>query len=183
MRYLLSFFAVIGLVVVVFILIFRGLTGDEGVKNLKALTEYADTDTVMQFTMTGPIVSEQQRSAIRITIGNNENKIDILQGYDEVVSATKSYPSNSAAYGTFLRALDLLGYNRGSENPNLKDERGYCADGNLFYYDIKNGDNQIQRYWKTSCNEGNFSGKVQDIEDLFKAQIPDFDTFTQDVEL
>jgi|SRR5688572_1946278 len=186
MRYLLGFFAVIGLVILVIVLILRGLSGGgDAPKDLKSLTEYTHTDVVMQYTTTGPIVSDQERYALRITVGRSENKIEALNGYNEIVFATQTYPSNAEAYGTFLRALDLLGYNRGSDSDNLKDERGYCADGNLNLFEIKSDDsrNSVQRFWLTTCGEGNFRGDAGKINNLFIAQIPDYSAFANNVAL
>lgn len=183
MRYLLGFFAVIGLVIVVFVLILRGLSGGgDSIKDTKPLTDYTHSDVVMQYTITGPLVSDQQRYALRITVGRSENKIEALNGYHGIVFATKVYPNNSEAYGTFLRALDILGYDLGSDNPNLKDERGYCPDGNLSLFEIKEGQRNIQRFWQTTCGEGNYRGEPS-VNDLFIKQIPDYNTFVQNVAL
>lgn len=183
MRYLLGLLGIIGLVIVVVILIMRGLSGDDSAKQGPQLTSYTDTSTVMRFASEGPINADTAHQAIRITVGRHESKAEILQGYQGTIANTLSYSSNAQAYGVFLRALDLLGFNLGSDDPATQDARGFCPDGNLHTLEIMEGDRQIQRYWQTSCGEGNFRGNLPKLIDLFEAQIPDLGNFARDVEL
>lgn len=184
MRYLLGFLAVIGLVVVVVVLIIRGLSGgDNTTENGVKLTDYTHTDTVMRMTIEGPINSEQVHQSVRVTVGRSESKVEALQGYENAVFDSRSFGSNSEAYGTFLRALDLLDYNRGSDNEALEDARGYCPEGNLYTFEIIDSNSSLQRYWLTSCGEGTFAGQAGKIQKLFKAQIPDYGKFIRNVNL
>lgn len=183
MRYLFGLLGVVGLIIVVVILIVRGLSGDDGSKDIKPLTEYAQTNTIMQLTVEGPVNADKIHQSVRIKVGRNEAKAEILQGYYNDIANTVTYPSNPEAYGVFLRALDLLNFNAGSNDPNLTDSRGYCPDGNLYILEIFDGSREIQSYWRTTCDEGSFQGELGDIIDLFEAQIPDYGAFTKDVEL
>lgn len=183
MRYLLGLLGVVGLIIVVVILIVRGLTGDDGAKAAKPLTDYAATNAVMRLTIEGPVNADKVHQSVRITVGQTESRTEILQGYNYDVTNTLSYPNNKESYGVFLRALDLLGFNVGNDDPKLTDARGFCPDGNLYTLEIYEGGREIQRYWQTSCDEGSFKGKLGRISDLFEAQIPDYGTFTKDVQL
>lgn len=183
MRYLLGLLGIVGLVIVVVVLIIRGFSGDDAAKAGPSLTAYAQSNAVMRFTTEAPVNADAAHQSVRITVGGRESKAEILQGYRYDVVNTLSYASNEEAYGVFLRALDLLGFNRGSDDPELQDGRGYCPEGNMFVLEITEGNGQIQRYWKTSCGEGNFGGDLPALEELFKAQIPDLGNFTRDVEL
>lgn len=183
MRYMLGFLGVIALIIVVLVLIIRGLSGDDAVKDLKPLTDYTNTDTVMQFTAEGQIDADVVHQSLRISVSRTEARAEILQGYNDTVVDTISYPNNSEAYGVFLRALDLQQFNRGNPSETLKDERGFCADGNLYLFEIKENGQEAQRFWKTSCGEGNFGGNPAKIEQLFKAQIPDLGNFARNVNL
>ncbi|HZM64282.1 MAG TPA: hypothetical protein VFB59_04075 [Candidatus Saccharimonadales bacterium] len=182
MRYLLGLLGVVGLIIVVVILVIRGFSGDDA-KVGPSLTQYTDTATVMRFTTEAPINADKIHQAVRITVGRNESKAEILQGYNDTVANTATYPSNPEAYGVFLRALDLLGFSKGNDDPTMQDERGFCADGNLYTLEIMENGRQIQRYWKTSCDEGNFVGELGKIDELFQAQIPDLGNFMRDVNL
>ena len=183
MRYLLGLLGIVGLVIVVVVLIIRGFSGDDGATAGPSLTQYSQSNVVMRFTTEARVNADVAHQSLRITVGAHESKAEILQGYHYDVVDTLSYPSNEEAYGVFLRALDLLGFNRGSDDPNLQDERGFCPAGNTFLLEITEGDRQIQRYWKTSCDEGNFAGDLVSLEELFKEQIPDLSNFAHDVQL
>lgn len=183
MRYLLGLLGIVGLVIVVVVLIIRGLGGDDAAKAGPSLTDYSQSNVVMRFTTEAPVNADAAHQSVRITVGGGESKAEILQGYRYDVVDTLSYASNEEAYGVFLRALDLLGFNRGSDDTSLQDSRGVCPEGNLFVLEITEGNRQIQRYWQTTCGEGNFAGDLPALEEIFKAQIPDLGNFTRDVEL
>ncbi|MGH7158256.1 MAG: hypothetical protein ACREGD_04290 [Candidatus Saccharimonadales bacterium] len=183
MRYLLGLLGVIGLVIVVVILIIRGLSGDGTAKDVKPLSEYAQTSTVVSLNIDGPVDADMVHQSVRITVGRYQAMAEILQGYPGKVTNTISYPNNSDAYGVFLRALDLLNFNTGVKDPNLADPRGYCPSGNLYTLRIQDGGDEIQNYWRTSCKQGTFKGELGKITDLFEAQIPDYSNFIKDVNL
>lgn len=183
MRYLLGLLGIIGLVIVVVVLIIRGFAGDDTAKDQKPLADYTQTSAVMRLTVEGPINAESQHQAVRVTVGRAEAKAEILQGYHQSVVNSVSHPNNEAAYGVFLRALDLLNFNAGSDDPKLADPRGYCPDGNLYTLQIYQDGREIQSYWRTSCKQGTFGGELAKITDLFEAQIPNYGNFIKDVEL
>lgn len=182
MRYFLGFLAAIGLIAIVFFLIIRGFSG--GSKDVQSqLTDYTATDTVMQFTIDGRVTAEQQHHAARVTIGRHESKIEIIRGYQGQVIEQVVYPNNEQAYGTFLRALQLLGYTKGSTDPKVADERGVCPSGQRYIFEIVTGSANVQRYWNTSCGGGSFKGDSAKIRALFREQIPDFSKITGKYEL
>lgn len=179
MRYFLGFLGVVVLIVVVFVLVVRGLSGggNNTPKSTTNLANYANTTTVMRYTAEGPVVANQNYNEVRITIGRDANTIEVVQGYEGQVVKAKTYPNNREAYGSFLRALQLLGYTNGVENSGLDDERGYCPGGNRYVYEIISGSADVQRYWKGTCGVGTFQGQSQNIRALFRKQIPDYGTF------
>lgn len=176
MKYFFGFLASIGLIVFVFILIMRGFSGGNAKKNIPApLTDYTSTSVLMQYTMDGPINADQEHKALRITVGQDQTKIELLQGYTQAVSETKTYENNQDAYGAFLRALDVAGYTKGNTDSSKKDQRGYCPTGYRYSYDIVDGSNTKQHFWATSCGgQGTFKGNVNQVRNLFQSQIPNF---------
>jgi hypothetical protein len=183
MRYFIGFLSVFALVLLVLLLIIRGLSGDDSDKNQRKLSDYARSDTVMRLTIDGPINADTEHQGVRVTIGRSENSVEILQGYRRIAVASQTYANNEQAYITFLKALQLLGYTRGNPDENLRDERGYCPEGDRYIFEIKTGSQEIQRYWRTTCKEGTFRGDTTPVINLFQAQIPDYAEFTKDVEL
>ncbi len=183
MRYFIGLLSIVAFVLAVALLVVRGITGGGEPKDKINLADYANTDTVMRLTIDGEINSEQEHRAVRITIGRDEARMDILNGYNQYVANTFNFPNTSAGYETFLRALQLLGYTKGDDDPNLKDERGYCPSGNRYVFEVRENGWEAQRFWRSSCKEGNFGGDTTRVIDLFQRQIPDYNSLLGDVRL
>jgi hypothetical protein len=181
MRYFLGFLASIGLVILVFVLVLRGFGGKHAPVDQNPLTDYANSDSIVRMTVDGPIVSDEQHQAYRITVGRSETRIETLQGYEYDSIATKTYNNNQEGYTNFLRALDLAGFSKGNNQADSQadDERGVCAFGDRFVFEIINGTSQIQRYWSTSCGgQGTFKGSSENVKRLFDKQVPTADYST-----
>lgn len=180
MRYFLGFLVAIGLIVLVFILIIRGLTGGPKQSNVQTLlTDYSKTETVMRITVDGAVNADQQHRKVRITVGRDENVLETLRGYQDEVIETKTYPNNEESYYTFLRAIQLQGYTKGIDDPERADERGQCPTGKRYIFEIVTGNATVQRFWKTSCGPGTFNGNSGTIRLLFQKQVPDYSKMTR----
>lgn len=177
MRYFLGFLAAVALVIVVFILIIRGFGGRE--RSLQTdMVDYAKTETVMRMTVQGKVNADQDHRSTTVTIGRSSNTINLIQGYEGHVLQTKTYESNENAYATFLRALQLQGYEKGIDDPARQDSRGVCPTGKVYTFEIITGSATVQRFWTTSCGGGTFRGNASVIRQLFRAQIPDYSEVT-----
>lgn len=177
MKYFFGFLASIGLVILVFVLVLRGFGGKHGVAR-NPLTDYANSDAIVRITVDGPIVSDQQHQAYRITVGRSEMRIETLQGYQYDPIDTKTYQNTQEGYANFLRALDIAGFTKGTKDPDsqAQDERGVCAFGDRYIFEIINGTSQVERYWSTTCGgQGTFKGNTVTAKRLFDKQIPSAD--------
>ena len=183
MRYFLWFLVSIGLIVLAIVLMVRGFHSGTSPVSTSPLVRYANSDTVMQVTVEGPLVSEQKHQGYRVTVGQTEAQIEALQGYEDTVTQTKTYANSQNGYANFLRALDLAGYQKGSTDPKKADSRGYCPGGAVYTFEIVNADGSTpEKFWATSCGgQGNFGGSVSKVLTLFEQQIPDFDTVTSNL--
>lgn len=182
MRYFLGFLVAIGLIVLVFILVLHGFSGgnkNKATKTQTALVDYATTNTTMQLTMDGPITADQKHQGIRISVGRSESKIELYQGYQNDVTLTKTYANNQDGYAQFLRALDLAGYTKKNTDASRRDERGVCATGKRYIYEIM-GSGDTQRTWSSSCSngQGSFIGNGPQVRTLFEQQIPEYSQLT-----
>ena len=177
MRYFLGFLGIVALVVLVFVLVVRGFSDHSSTKNQINLTDYTNTATQVELIAEGPVTADQSYQELHITVGQYSTNVEILQGYNGQVVKTETYPNNANAYGTFLRALQLLNYTSGNSNANMADERGYCPTGQRYVYEIVNGPDITQRYWSGSCGVGTFKGNATSINTLFIDQVPDFSDF------
>ncbi len=183
MRYLLLFLIGIGLIVLIFVLLLKNFSSSN-VAPKKPLIDYATTNAVMQITISGPVVADQNHKEVQVTIGQTANQINIIQGYQGTIINTQTYQNNESAYAVFLRAIDSAGFTDGNSNPNLTDDRGFCAQGDTYNFEIINGPSTVQNYWATNCgSQGTFQGDVGLIMSLFQAQIPNYGTVTSNVSL
>ena len=185
-RYIVGFLLAIGLIVIVIILIIKALTGSpknqtQQVQNLPSL---ANSGSTVQLTIDSPVTAPQNHKDIIINIGNAQASLRVTQGYEGDTVRQKSYPMDANAYTVFLKALDYNGFTKGNNDASQQDERGHCATGDRYMYEVVDSDgNTLQHYWYTSCNNGTFQGNVSIIQQLFTNQIPDYSSLTGDVSL
>jgi hypothetical protein len=175
MRYFFGFLLAIGLIVLVFVLIFKGFHHTSAPKNQLNLTNYVQTDTAVRYTLDGPITADQKHVGIRITVNNISATIETYHGYGKTVTQTKTYINTQESYANFLRALQLAGYTSGSTDPKKTDERGFCPLGNRYIFEVVNRGEDLQRFWFSSCGQGTFRGKSPLVRTLFRQQVPDYD--------
>lgn len=184
MRYFTAFLVAIGLIVLVFVIIIKSITGGGGSKSTTInLNNYASTPATAQLTIDGPINADQTHQQVQITVGNSQTTFQILSGYQGTVKTTKTFESNQASYAVFLHALSLAGFTEGNSDPNLKDERGYCPTMDRYIFELDEGADRIERYWSSECGQGNFKGDTGTVLELFQAQVPNYDDLTGDLEL
>lgn len=188
MRYVIGFIGIIAILVLIIVLIVRGIGGGGGGSNQSKSIDLADYETATSqviYTTEGPVSASQTHDSIRIAVDQSEATIQIIQGYEDKVTRSKTYPMNSSSYAAFLLSLKHAGFTLGDDNPDFKDERGYCATGDRYIYELKDNDEQVQRYWNTSCDssQGTFKGKSGTVDELFSLQIPDYDDLTSGVNL
>lgn len=187
-KYVLGFIAAIGLIVVVIVLLVRSLfsapSQNPAVVPQMAFTNYADTATTVQLTVDSPITAPTQHHDIIINVGNVNTVLTITQGYDGEVVRSHTYPMSVDSYRVFLAAIFINGFTQGGADPSAKDERGHCALGDRFIYEVIDPSGQTtQRYWSTSCGSGTFNGESTIIRTLFRTQVPDYFQETNDIQL
>lgn len=180
LRYIIGFFVTIGLIILLIVLLFTGGNSDSKTvpKTGKQLSSYANTDTQVRLSIDGPIISNQEHQSVRFTVDQNNVVLDTLKGYDGAVTDTKTYANTQASYFAFLSSLQLLNFTEGKvPNADLKSEAGHCAQGQRYVFEIIQNGSDIQRYWATSCGGPHtYLGNVQSTIDLFKQQIPDYES-------
>lgn len=182
MRYFLGFLAVVTLVIVVFVLVLRGFTGDKPKEEINLL-DYANSQTVVRLVVDGPVVADQNHQGYSITVGRDANVIEVTKGYNEEVVRAQTYSNNSEAYANFLRALQLQNFTKGVDDPSRAEMRGFCPNGSRFVFEIETTGRNVQRFWTSTCGGGTFRGNSAAVRNLFSRQIPDFNKLTADVRL
>ena len=175
MRYFTGFLVSVGLIILILVIILKS-GGSSNHPQPINLNSYANSDATVQLTIDGPINADQIHQSIQISIGRSESRSQLFQGYQGNIKTTNIYQNNQDAYTVFLHALNLVGFTKGNNDPKLSDERGYCPAGERYVFELtESGD--IERYWATSCgSQGTYGGSVIKTLDLFKKQIPDYNS-------
>jgi hypothetical protein len=155
----------IGVLIFIFLLIFviiKLLSGGSAPKNLPpSLISYANSDTVVRYIIDNPTQNDSTHRDIIITVGKDAATLTITGGYNGNVISSNSFTSNPNAYAAFLAGLEKsAAFTKGNTTASAQDERGYCATGNRYSYDIVDGDGKrIQHFWSTTCGTKTFKGE------------------------
>lgn len=148
---------------------------------VKDLPSYAQTDTSVRFTLDGPVTANQTHNDVIIEVNNSMATLTVTKGYNNELVRTKNYLTGTALYEVFLRAINFAGFTKGKDNSPIADERGRCALGSRFIYEVVDGSGNVtSHYWRSTCGTGTFEGNFSQINTLFRNQIPDYSQLTQD---
>jgi hypothetical protein len=184
MRYIIGIVVALGLIVFVIILLVKSFGGSAPVTQKISLPSYANTSAIVRMTIDGPVTSDQTHEDVQMSVDSNQATLTVTQGYDGQVISTNSYATGSNAFAVFLRSLDTYGFTLGNTNSALKDERGQCANGDRYIYEIIDGNsNTVQHLWHTSCGTGTSKASYGAIGELFENQFPDYDQIVNNVNI
>lgn len=194
MRYFIGFLISIGLIIILIVLLLTGGGGDSDrpaqpeeptrPKTVSQLAEFATTNAVVRLTINGPINSDQEHQAVRITVGQNDTVYEQINGYQGTVASQQTFVSNSDAYSNFLYAIGRAGFLRGDDSKALANEKGYCPLGQRYVFELIDGSERLLRYWATSCRSApkTYHGNVNLTNGLFENQVPGYNDLTADLE-
>jgi hypothetical protein len=173
-RIILFILIAVGLIWLMIILIGKALSGGSTPTTTapQSLVSYATTDADFVMLIDGPVQSDQTHQSLRITVGRDQNTVELMNGYEGQVVNQASFASNSTAFAAFLKSLDKVGFGRAVSSSISADERGYCPFRNRFVYTIEQDNAQKRRAWTTSCGTGNYLGERASTRRLFINQIP-----------
>ncbi len=185
MRYFLGFFATI---LLIFLLIFLLFSGDKKPKapTGKTLDSYAATDAEVRLTTDGPVNAEEQHKQVRISVNRQNVTFEHIGGYNGNIVKRQQFNNTENAYTAFLLSLAHAGFTRTETKPDpaLRDERGYCPEGDRYVFELVQNDKDVLRSWATSCDKPKtYLGAVGLTLDLFQAQVPNYSDLTQDIVL
>lgn len=193
MKYFIGFLITVGLIILAFFLVFKSLgnnTSSSKTQNSPAVvSSYAASDTQVRMRVEGKVISETEHTAYQITVGRSEVRLETFTGYNNQIKETLTYTNTQESYTNFLKALDYAGYMKGLANitDSQKDDRGACANGRRFIFEIVSGSSTKQRYWTSSCRNvtGTFRGNSDEVRRLFERQLPakDYSKFVSSLNL
>ncbi len=167
------------LLVVILIVVFSG--GGPATQPKAAIATYANDPTAQAtLLIDGPEGAGSNHNQIQIIITNSTSTINIIQGYNDNIIKSKTYPNSEAGFHVFLRSLEYSEFDIGNNDPKLSQASGYCPLGNRYIFSFNADNTLIQRYWITSCagDPHTFDGNLDLTVTLFQNQIEDFNSIT-----
>lgn len=180
-RYIIGILAVIGLIIILIILLIP--SGPKTANKNSPLVSYASSNATVRLTIDGPINADQIHTAVQIEVGKNNVTYLQLTGYNGQVVKLQTYPNTEASYDVFLHALFYAGYSEGNTSSRLRDEKGVCALGDRYVFELISGTSDIQRFWATNCGGlKTYNGNVEQTLTLFENQVPDYENLIQGID-
>jgi hypothetical protein len=140
----------------------------------------------VRMTVRGPIVAEENFRSYRIAVDSSGRNLSTYSGYAEQVIDSKQLSNTVKAYEEFVYALDKANLMTGAAlTGEADDTRGICASGSIYEFEVVQGGMVTKRLWTSTCkgSPGSFKGSVEQVEKLFKAQIPDHKTLLKPIDL
>jgi hypothetical protein len=179
MRYIFGFLIGIGLIVLLFVLIFHHGGPAPAPNGINRLVDFANSTATVSYTDDYPVKADQTHNIVTTVVGRDQASTTVEQGYQGTVIRSQSFANNPTAYAAFLRALQVSGFANGKDDPALSDYRGYCPMGHRYIFEVKDGSRTLMQRWATSCgNTGTFSGRTSTVIQLFRLQVPTYNQLT-----
>lgn len=152
---------------------------------LKALPDYANTDATVSMEIDGRVNGDETHRAIRLTVGRDQRDLQVIQGYSGNVIQSNTFYNTQAAYDVFLRSIRGGGFTLRLKGTTYTDERGVCPLGDRYIFTLSQNNDDLSRLWGTTCGTkvGTLGGSRSFLQQLFQAQIPDYDKLTAQVQL
>jgi len=182
MRYILAAIGIVVLIIFVVIIVMRGSSGPSSKSasaNTVTLTDYINKDSQVTLTTYGPVVGNDQRQAVRITVSPNNRFFSILRTYESLPENAQVYGNNQTAYSFFMHSLSGLGFSNERTVKN-QDELGACPFGQVTVYQLFSQGKQVLNTWSSNCTtkDGTFAGSASGVTRLFQAQITNYSELT-----
>lgn len=181
----------LGIILIVFVVVqgvrFAGNLGQDDspadIVRETTLEDFANSDSQVRLTYSGPVEGQEEFDQIRMTISRNQRSLEIIKGYGQDVAKRQRLSNTPEAYATLLRALYINNFTRSQANDLGDDARGVCFRGKRIVGEVIDSGQTVQSLWAASCGRslGTMDARWRDILKLFEAQFPDYRDFTRDV--
>jgi hypothetical protein len=177
--------AIAGLVALVRLLFFSGSSTpivDTSKDQLLSSTEGSS----VSMTVRGPIVADENFRSYRITISPSSRSMNTYTGYLGAILDQRTLPNNVAAYEEFVHALDKANLVVGQPfSGDQNDVRGICATGRVTEFSLLSDGEATETLWTSTCggSKGSLRASVDQLTQLFRAQIPESRALLSDISL
>ncbi|HEY1644916.1 MAG TPA: hypothetical protein VGF75_00845 [Candidatus Saccharimonadales bacterium] len=172
-RYIIGALAFLGLAILLIVLLFTGGGGKKTIAPTEpSLVSYADTNAVVKLVVDGPVVAPEDHNSVDVSVSQNSASVEVFQGYNGEVIASKTYNNTENSFKNFLYSLYYAGYSKGGTSPYTSDI-GLCSTGRTYDLYLTNNGQTLQHYWQTDCSgPKTFDGNLGLTITLFEKQIP-----------
>lgn len=152
-------------------------------KSIKLSDFITKENSSVESNVSGAINALENHRAIQIIITPTTRTINVYSGYNGQVIKTKTYNNTQNAYGEFVTALGRAGFTRDRKIDANVNPEAICPTGSRTHYKLFEGTEEIVNLWTATCTAGTYGGNVSLTNTLFRAQIPDYSTITNGVNI
>lgn len=164
------------IVTIVRVVVSGGDTSSSNEVNNQSLLLDTSADRAVTMSIRGNLVADENFQTYQIKISPNSRIVSKTNGYLGQSTVLETLNNNIPAYEQFVYALDKANFMDGTELTGDKNDlRGICATGNIYSFELLNGDAVDKMLWTSTCSGsvGSFSASVDQVSNLFTSQIPD----------
>lgn len=143
-------------------------------------------DRSVRMNVRGPIVARENFYTYRVTISPDARNMTTYRGYLGDKVDTLQMQNDAQAYGQFVHALAYANYMSGTPlSGKADDTTGICASGYVYEFEVRQGENSVQKLWTTTCggSTGSLRSNLSQIVGLFRSQIPDYSELLRKINL
>ncbi len=138
----------------------------------------------VKMTVRGNIVGDESFRSLQIEVSPNTRTLTKTIGYMGPASIISTKPNNIPAYEQFINALDKANIMKGKQFTDDKNEiLGICATGYLYNFELFSYNTVEKNLWTSTCpgSKGSLRANLQQVYDLFAAQIPESEELIKDI--
>lgn len=141
-------------------------------------------DRSVRMTVRGPIVANENFYSYTISANSSARNMTTYVGYVGQQIDSSQLENNTPAYEQFVYALDRANLMEGTASSN-DDIRGICATGNVYEFEVMQGENTIRKLWTSTCSGsvGTLKANLGQVSRLFQLQIPSYSTLISKIRL
>lgn len=160
--------------------IFDGSNNSGKLSAAQRLVANPTATTEIRMNVRGPITAQEKHYSVNVAISQSARSVRVIQGYRDHVVASRDLSNSADAFRDMMSVLS--GQNFMSSRTTSLSTDGICPDGQLIYFQIYNGAQQVGNLWTDSCNDsGTYAGESAVIQTILK-QIPDGQSLIDDTE-
>lgn len=185
MRYFLISLGVV-LLIIFGVVIFNRPHGNKTANTNSAktvkLNDFAENNNAnVQMNIDGPINAIENHRGIQVLISPTTRILNVFTGYQGQVMTTQTLSNDSTSYKQFLVSLDRALFTNKRNIADNASSNAICPTGNRTHYTVVDNGKIIMDSWNASCSRGTFGGNASLTNSLFQAQIPNYSTLTNNV--